>query len=38
MKSVTPKELLKLLQSHGFQVIRSKGSHQILRHLMVEEQ
>jgi predicted RNA binding protein YcfA (HicA-like mRNA interferase family) len=26
------KELIKMLQSHGFAVIRTKGSHHFLRH------
>ena len=29
MKSYTPKEIVTLLEAHGFVLIRSKGSHQI---------
>jgi len=32
MKSITPRELIKVLESHGFLFQRSKGSHQIYRH------
>lgn len=29
MKSFTPKEIVAILIAHGFELIRSKGSHQI---------
>jgi mRNA interferase HicA len=32
MKSVSPKELIKLLESSGFVLQRSKGSHQLFKH------
>jgi predicted RNA binding protein YcfA (HicA-like mRNA interferase family) len=32
MKSVTPKQLIKILESHGFNLQRSKGSHHLFRH------
>ena len=32
MKSLTPKELIKILESLGFIFQRSKGSHQLFRH------
>lgn len=32
MKSVTPRELIKLLESSGFVLQRSKGSHQLFKH------
>jgi predicted RNA binding protein YcfA (HicA-like mRNA interferase family) len=32
MKSITPKELIKILEAHGFVFQRSKGSHQMYRH------
>lgn len=27
----TPKDLIRLLQKHGFELVRSKGSHQIFK-------
>ena len=30
--SITGLRLIKILQKHGFEVIRSKGSHRFLRH------
>jgi len=32
MKSVTPKQLIKILGTHGFNLERSKGSHHLFRH------
>lgn len=32
MKVMTPKELIQLLESHGFVFQRSKGSHQLYKH------
>lgn len=32
MKSLTPKELIKVLESHGFIFQRSKGSHYLFKH------
>ncbi len=32
MKSITPKELIKILESLGYEFQRSKGSHQIFKH------
>jgi len=29
MKSYTPKEIIAILLAHGFELIRTKGSHQI---------
>jgi predicted RNA binding protein YcfA (HicA-like mRNA interferase family) len=29
MKSYTPKEIVAILVAHGFELIRTKGSHQI---------
>jgi len=35
--SVTPKELVKILQKKGFQLDRSKGSHQIYWHPITKQ-
>lgn len=32
MKVITPKQLIKILESHGFEFQRSKGSHYLFRH------
>ncbi|MCH6236708.1 type II toxin-antitoxin system HicA family toxin [Cognataquiflexum rubidum] len=32
MKSLTPKELIKILEAQGFIFQRSKGSHQLFKH------
>ncbi|RAI91634.1 type II toxin-antitoxin system HicA family toxin [Algoriphagus yeomjeoni] len=32
MKPITPKELIKILESLGFEFQRSKGSHQVFKH------
>jgi predicted RNA binding protein YcfA (HicA-like mRNA interferase family) len=29
MKSYTPKEIVAILMAHGFELVRTKGSHQI---------
>lgn len=32
MKTLTPKELMKIPEAHGFILQRSKGSHQLYKH------